>query len=671
VSAMRHYGILSPPREILVLLVNWDVSDLPHEQFVAALTISSVIALFIYGIFHFVAIHVCHKRTSGENCGKEKTLWTVHNKRYDLKSFVKAHPGGRDAILLGQGRNCTELFESYHSLADEKRVRATLAAYYVEDAAPGDEDYDVQFQWGDTPFYDALKARVRTYFEQRQGATSPGRYAGYMQWVQLVGFTGASGVALWSFMHAEVAGMAALPFVYWWGPSPCMHDGGHFALSPYPWINRLCAHLGGAHMSLFSWYHQHTIGHHSHTNIVGWDPDLYHFSLGTDTGMPGFRTSLQLRTLPEQPDTKQTRADWLLLGLLLRVPCTTFGPSVIWDTMSLVGEELSGAYLGLVPFWIASRSRLLLHAMGRVLVIWLAIVHPITVCLVTATTWPTGVCMAAAFVMVPYAIHGCLFYVFSQVSHVQHECQVVKPGEADENKWHHPHPCHKNEYPVWGQLQQMKPSNRNQLLCNTVQEHNGRPIFPPAAPIEWAAHQVGTTLDYAVDSLVWLHLSNGLNLQAVHHLFPQVGWGHYVGLAPIIRDTCAEFGVQYSTAPSFSSALRLHYSYLHEINAGTSASVWATPHISSGKAPAAALYIHDQLDMHLLNIARAPPPPPDEGVWQRATDASGNVYEYNTQTRESRWVVFEEPLLRKQLDAAGHASENLSGAHDATQRKDV
>ena len=93
---MRHYGILSPPREILVLLVNWDVSDLPHEQFVAALTISSVIALFIYGIFHFVAIHVCHKRTSGENCGKEKTLWTVHNKRYDLKSFVKAHPGGSD-----------------------------------------------------------------------------------------------------------------------------------------------------------------------------------------------------------------------------------------------------------------------------------------------------------------------------------------------------------------------------------------------------------------------------------------------------------------------------------------------------------------------------------------------------------------------------------------------
>jgi hypothetical protein len=33
---------------------------------------------------------------------------------------------------------------------------------------------------------------------------------------------------------------------------------------------------------------------------------------------------------------------------------------------------------------------------------------------------------------------------------------------------------------------------------------------------EWAAHQIEHTLDYAVDSPLWLHLSNGLNLQVVH-----------------------------------------------------------------------------------------------------------------------------------------------------------
>lgn len=46
-------------------------------------------------------------------------LWTVHNRRYDMRGFAAAHPGGAAAIALGRGRNCTELFESYHSLADQ------------------------------------------------------------------------------------------------------------------------------------------------------------------------------------------------------------------------------------------------------------------------------------------------------------------------------------------------------------------------------------------------------------------------------------------------------------------------------------------------------------------------------------------------------------------------
>ena len=37
----------------------------------------------------------------------------------------------------------------------------------------------------------------------------------------------------------------------------------------------------------------------------------------------------------------------------------------------------------------------------------------------------------------------------------------------------------------------------------------------------------------------------------VHHLFPQIGWGHYTALAPIIKRTCQEHGVKYTTAHSF------------------------------------------------------------------------------------------------------------------------
>jgi cytochrome b involved in lipid metabolism len=41
-------------------------------------------------------------------------IWWIHGSGYDLSNFVERHPGGKEAILLGRGRDCTALFESYH-----------------------------------------------------------------------------------------------------------------------------------------------------------------------------------------------------------------------------------------------------------------------------------------------------------------------------------------------------------------------------------------------------------------------------------------------------------------------------------------------------------------------------------------------------------------------------
>ena len=43
-----------------------------------------------------------------------------------------------------------------------------------------------------------------------------------------------------------------------------------------------------AHVSVLHWYHQHVIGHHSHTNVEGLDPDLCHFQHIDEAG-PGYR----------------------------------------------------------------------------------------------------------------------------------------------------------------------------------------------------------------------------------------------------------------------------------------------------------------------------------------------------------------------------------------------
>lgn len=41
-------------------------------------------------------------------------LWTVYEGRiYDVTDYLKVHPGGRK-LLLGKGKDCTDLFKQYH-----------------------------------------------------------------------------------------------------------------------------------------------------------------------------------------------------------------------------------------------------------------------------------------------------------------------------------------------------------------------------------------------------------------------------------------------------------------------------------------------------------------------------------------------------------------------------
>lgn len=557
--------LFGPPRKIL-LLIFWDVGDKPVDQYTVSLVISVALLLITVWIYTGFAAAGCGKRSlAGQRAALKQAsrlpaqgngvksvgggspmvppdaLWTVHNKRYDLRSFVSRHPGGVDAICLGQGHNCTELFESYHSLSNETLVRMTLTKYYVEDAPEGAIDYEARFDWNRTPFYDALKTRVRAHFAEKHSLID-GHRATFLQWLQLASFIAASGCTLCGFMCGKFLPMLLLPFCYWLGPSSCMHDGGHFSLSRYPWVNRLLAHLGGAHQSLFCWYHQHTIGHHANTNMPGLDPDLYHFTMLLSS-QPGFRTSPELCPLPEKI-AGYTRSRWWRMGFKLRVPLTTFGPSIIWDMNSLMAPDLAQAFMGLIPYRPKWMDGLFLHSVGRSMVIWLAIIHPITVSLVTASNWLSGAFYAVLFVVVPYAIHGCIFYVFSQVSHIQKECFRECSNGHPEEPVSHGHLATPHEVEVPSQVR------------------------------EWAIQQVEHTVDYAVSSTFWLHISVGLNLQAVHHLFPQIGWGHYTELAPIIHDVCAQFNVKYTTKPSFWEACASHYRYLVDINEGPNASSW-------------------------------------------------------------------------------------------------
>jgi fatty acid desaturase len=63
----------------------------------------------------------------------------------------------------------------------------------------------------------------------------------------------------------------------------------------------------------------------------------------------------------------------------------------------------------------------------------------------------------------------------------------------------------------------------------------------------WAKIQVEASNNFAPDSRVWHVLSNGLNLQIEHHLFPGLNHCHLHRIAPTVRRTCEEHGVRYKS----------------------------------------------------------------------------------------------------------------------------
>jgi cytochrome b involved in lipid metabolism len=146
-------------------------------------------------------------------------LWLIHGRAYDLDSFVERHPGGVEAILLGRGRDCTALVESYHAFSTQHwkvlekycvktspsagketvgitttaaAAKASSTTAAVATIANDNEDF----------FYEILKQRVSAKLRsvgidpvQDRGA-SPSRIAYYLTIITLWLYTG--------YMHLSV-----------------------------------------------------------------------------------------------------------------------------------------------------------------------------------------------------------------------------------------------------------------------------------------------------------------------------------------------------------------------------------------------------------------------------------------------------------------------------------
>lgn len=100
-------------------------------------------------------------------------------------------------------------------------------------------------------------------------------------------------------------------------------------------------------------------------------------------------------------------------------------------------------------------------------------------------------------------------------------------------------------------------------LAHTV-EGTDHPLPDAYGTIEntWAIHQVNTTVNFARHNKWISWYVGGLNFQIEHHLFPRVCHVHYPAIAPIVKATAEEFGIEYMENATFNDALRSHIATL-------------------------------------------------------------------------------------------------------------
>ncbi len=84
-------------------------------------------------------------------------------------------------------------------------------------------------------------------------------------------------------------------------------------------------------------------------------------------------------------------------------------------------------------------------------------------------------------------------------------------------------------------------------------------------PMEWAAHQVTSTVDFAPRNRLLRWYIGGLNYQVEHHLFTRVCHTWYPELTRIVEQVCRDHGVPYRSQPTLRSALAANVRYLRQL----------------------------------------------------------------------------------------------------------
>lgn len=264
------------------------------------------------------------------------------------------------------------------------------------------------------------------------------------------------------------------------------------------------------------WQHQHTYAHHSHTNEFENDPDLHHF-----------HTLIRVHKRFKKQSIYKLQSNiayvifaygFVVFGTCIWIPWGVLKEGALYgivEIMSQAPQDLGGGGGG------PSSSNA--YGMLSHVVLYSGLI--IAVPFVVHTTWIS----AFLAIIVHMTTSGLLFALFSQINHLNEASISDTKNKKEKEKY-------KSHYDQDG----------NELYLRLESS--------------WAVKQIETSNNFAPDSVLWHMLSNGLNLQIEHHLFPGINHCHLHHIVPVVQHACKDYGIQYKSYNSwydiFNATLR-------------------------------------------------------------------------------------------------------------------
>jgi len=237
--------------------------------------------------------------------------WVIHGRTYDLTEFVDKHPGGAYILLLGKGRDCTELFESVHAISGIAKSRAILKKYEV----PGVPLKEELFEWKEDGFYSVLRARVAERFKNRNYKATWFVIFKIFLLLSLYLYCWTQAFVTGNYMYAIASGIFTEMVGF------ClMHDSSHNAVSKRPVVN-YCGLLWSSWTlwNHWTWLQHHVYGHHSYTGVYGKDPDVHNVEI------------LIRKHLKMRPTNATKFQHWYTWFLLMILPNQHIGQALLYQ----------------------------------------------------------------------------------------------------------------------------------------------------------------------------------------------------------------------------------------------------------------------------------------------------------------------------------------------------